>query len=150
MSQSLAKIYIHSIFSTFKMMPLIHDSIEPVLHSKIENLCTDLECYPVKVAGYYEHVHIVSELSKKIALTKFLEIVKKESSMWIKTLGSSYEKFYWQSGYVAVSVSPAELDKLVKFLNNQKTYHQRVSFKDELRTILNINNIEYDEKYIWD
>ena len=47
------------------------------------------------------------DMSKMHAPVKFVEQVKRESSMFVKTLGTKYQKFYWQRGYGMFSVSPA-------------------------------------------
>ena len=89
MSQSLVKNYIHIIFSTKYRQPLISDAISPELYSYLAGVCRNLECYPLKVGGYVDDVHIQCMLSKKIALMKLLEETKAHSSKWIKTKGHS-------------------------------------------------------------
>src|SRR6516162_1432583 len=99
MGQSLVKNYMHIIYSTKHREPLIHESIEGELHSYLGGICKNLECHPIIIGGYTDHVHILSMLSKKIALMKLLEEVKSESSKWIKTKDDKWKDFYWQTGY---------------------------------------------------
>lgn len=84
MSQSLAQIYSHIIFSTKYREPNIDEEIENELHTYIGGTCKKLECEPIKVGGHYDHIHIICMLSRKIAVMKLLEEVKKSSSKWIK------------------------------------------------------------------
>lgn len=150
MGQSLANIYVHLIFSTKHRQPLITESVEGKLHAYLGGICRGLECPPIKVGGWRDHVHILCRLSKKISLIKLLEDVKSDSSKWMKTNGDDYQKFYWQNGYGAFSVSPTEVSAVVEYIANQKKHHAQVSFQDEYRGFLKEYEIEYDERYVWD
>ena len=150
MGQSLVKNYIHIIFSTKLRAPLILESIENELYSYIGGICKQLECYPVKIGGYIDHIHILCMLSKKIPLMKLLEEIKAHSSKWIKTKDDTLKKFYWQNGYGAFSVNPYEVDKVIGYIENQKEYHRKKTFQEEYRAFLKKYNVEFDEKYVWD
>jgi len=101
MSQSLTRNYVHIVFSTKFREQLIRDSIKIELFEYLGGVCKHLECNPIRVGGYKDHVHILCILSKKIALMVLLEELKKGSSKWIKTKGNHYTNFYWQAGYGA-------------------------------------------------
>ncbi len=73
MGQSLNKIYVHLVFSTKHRQPLIADTIKEELFGYIGGICKNLECNPIQVGGYKDHVHILCLLSKKIALMDLLE-----------------------------------------------------------------------------
>jgi REP element-mobilizing transposase RayT len=150
MGQSLVKNYIHIIFSTKYRIPLILDSIQDELYRYIGGICKQLECYPVKIGGYIDHIHILCMLSKKVPLMKLLEEIKAHSSKWIKTKDDTFKKFYWQNGYGAFSVNPYEIDRVIAYIENQKEHHKKKTFQDEYRVFLKKYNVEYDEKYIWD
>lgn len=150
MSQSLSKIYVHLIFSTKNRVPLITDDIKDELFNYLGGVCKNLECNPLQVGGYRDHVHILCLLSKKITLVKLLEEVKSSSSKWIKTKDEKFSNFYWQSGYGAFSVNPTEIDVVIKYIQNQEEHHKVKSFQDEYRAFLKKYEVEYDEKYVWD
>ncbi len=150
MPQSLANIYVHTIFSTKNRKPFIDEKIENELFSYLGGICNSLECFPLKIGGHRDHVHLLSLLSKKITLIKFLEELKSASSNWIKTQGERFEDFYWQRGYGAFSVSPHETQKVKKYIESQHDHHKTISFQDEFRKILREHNIDFDERYVWD
>ena len=85
MGQSLVKNYLHIIFSTKNRENLILEEVENELYSYIGGICKNLECNPVQIGGYKNHVHILCLLSKKITLMKLVEEIKSHSSKWIKT-----------------------------------------------------------------
>lgn len=150
MSQSLVKNYIHIIFSTKNRAPLIQDPHGIDLHNYLGGICKQLDCRPIIVGGYHDHVHILCMLSKKITLVELLEKLKKNSSKWMKMQDASLENFYWQDGYGAFSVNPSEIDTVIGYINNQQEYHSRKTFQDEYRAFLKKYKVDYDERYVWD
>jgi len=150
MGQSLSKVYVHITFSTKNRKNLIDKNIEADLFSYIGGICKGLKCYPIQIGGHRNHVHILSTLAKDITQSKYLRTIKSDSSTWIKTKGSSYSKFYWQNGYAIFSVDERSIDVIKNYILNQERHHQNISFKDEFRKLMSENNIEFDEKYVWD
>jgi putative transposase len=148
--QSLVNNYVHIVFSTKHRAPMIHPPVEDELHNYLGGICNKLECQVLRVGGYVDHVHILCKLSKKIALMKLVEEVKSHSSKWIKTKGEGYESFYWQDGYAAFSVNPAQVDRVINYIANQHEHHRKKIFQNEFRGLLKKNNVEYNEKYVWD
>lgn len=93
MGQSLVKNYLHIVFSTKYRQNLIHPPVEAELHQYLGGTCKKLECPPLIVGGYTDHIHILCMLSKKIALMKLIEEVKSSSSKWVKTKAPEYTNF---------------------------------------------------------
>jgi REP element-mobilizing transposase RayT len=150
MGQSLVKNVIHIVFSTKYRIPSLIPSVAPDVHAYISGICWNLECRPIIVGGYLDHVHVLCELSKNIALADLLKNVKGDSSAWIKTIDHSFHDFYWQRGYGAFSVSPRNVERVTRYIQRQEIYHKRKSFQNEFRGLLRSNNTEYDERYVWD
>jgi putative transposase len=150
MPQSLVKLNVHIIFSTKNRRPLIEEEIENTLYSYLGGICNRLECFPVKIGGHEDHVHILSHFSKKITVIKFLEELKSHSSNWIKTQDARYKDFYWQGGYGAFSVSPQSIEVVKQYIESQREHHNTTTFQDEYWRILREHNVEFDERYVWD
>jgi REP element-mobilizing transposase RayT len=150
MPQSLVQNYIHLTFSTKDRYPFIDNLIEDELYKYLGGICKNLECNPVIVGGYKDHVHILCSLSRKIALMKLVEEVKSHSSKWIKIKGDQFQKFYWQKGYGAFSIHSSQTNLVQDYIKSQHEHHRKISFQDEYRTFLKEYNIEFDEKYLWD
>lgn len=150
MPQSLSKVYTHITFSTKNREILIDADIEEALFQYLGGICKGLNCNPVKVGGYGNHIHILCTLSRTISQATLLEKLKKESSKWIKTKGEKYLNFYWQNGYGIFSVNPSEIDVVSNYIVNQKEHHQTKTFQEEFRAFLKKYKIEYDERYVWD
>ena len=80
MPQSLSKVYVHITFSTKNRVPMIDQEIQSRLFEYLGGICKGLECNPIQIGGYANHIHILCLLSKKITQIKLLEEVKKNSS----------------------------------------------------------------------
>ena len=150
MGQSLVKNYLHIIFSTQHRQPLIDARIETELHHYLGGICKNMECQPLIVGGHTDHIHILCMLSKKITLISFMKELKANSSKWIKAKGEVYQDFFWQDGYGAFSVDPAQTEAVKTYISNQHQHHQKVDFKDEYRGFLKKYDVEYDERYVWE
>lgn len=150
MPQSLVKNYMHITFSTKNRYPFIDKRINDELFSYLGGICKNLECNPLIVGGYKDHIHILCLLSRKIALMKLIEELKTYSSKWIKTKGQSYQKFYWQNGYGGFSIHLGQVDVLKDYISTQEEHHKELSFQDEYRVLLKEYDIDYDERYVWD
>lgn len=109
-----------------------------------------MECNPIQVGGFKNHVHVLCALSRKVTQSKLLEELKKQSSLWIKGVDKKYSNFYWQNGYGIFSVNPTAVDIVERYIKNQKRHHQKRSFKEELRAFLKKYEVDYDERYVWD
>ncbi len=150
MPQSLSKVYVHIVFSTKHHHPWIDDKIKNYLFEYLGGICRGLECNPIRVGGYRDHVHVLCLLSRKIAQMQLLEEIKKQSSKWIKTKGGEYAQFHWQDGYGIFSVNPAEVDVVINYIKNQEAHHKKKEFKEEFREFLEKYHVDYDERYVWD
>jgi REP element-mobilizing transposase RayT len=150
MPQSLAQIYIHIIFSTKERYPFIHESIEQELFAYMGDTLKRCGGVPFLINGTADHVHLLSSMPRTISLSKYIEEIKRNSSRWIKTKDPHYEKFAWQSGYGAFSVSSSRKNSVSHYIASQKEHHRQVTFKEEFIAFLEKYDIEYDERYLWD
>jgi len=150
MGQSLVQNYLHITFSTKHRFPFIHPPVNKSLYAYLGGICNELECQPLEIGGFTDHVHILCMLSKKLALMDFLRVVKANSSKWMKSFGAGYEDFYWQDGYAAFSVNPKEINVVRHYIAHQEQHHKKKGFQDELRYFMRKYNMAYDERYVWD
>lgn len=150
MPQSLAKLYVHLVFSTKNRQPYLDEAIEPRVHAYLACIVRDLGSPWVVVGGVADHVHLLFDMGKMQSPVKFVEQTKRESSKFVKTLGEKYQGFYWQRGYGMFSVSPTHRDAAEAYVRNQKEHHQSRSFQDEYRSLLERYGIEFNEQYVWD
>lgn len=151
MPQSLSAVHVHLVFSTKERTRAFQNlDLRAQLHAYLGGVSRQLACPPVRIGGVADHVHVLAQLGRTIALADWVKELKRVSSIWVKTQGGDYTDFQWQAGYAAFSVSQSNLDRVTEYIANQETHHRELSFQDELRVMLQKHQIEFDERYVWD
>ncbi|MDB9741396.1 IS200/IS605 family transposase [Akkermansiaceae bacterium] len=150
MPQSLAKNVIHLIFSTKERRAYLKEFVRPNLHAYMATVLKNMECPAITINSVEDHVHILFQLHRTVALSTAVGDLKKSSSKWIKTQSADLRDFSWQAGFGAFSVSESAIPTVKKYIENQKEHHQKISFQDELRSFLEKHRVAYDERYLWD
>jgi len=140
----------HVIFSTKNREALLVDEeLRKDLYDYIGGVCRNNECVSFRVGGYHDHIHILCCLSRTKAVSELIKEIKRVSSHWLST-EKGVADFSWQAGYGVFSVSQSHVDSVVEYIDNQKTHHQTLTFKEEYVKFLEKYKIQYDERYLWD
>ncbi len=150
MGQSLAKVYLHLVFSTKHRQHLIFPPFDKDLFAYMAATCNEFDSPAVQVGGYSNHVHILCKFSRKIPIMTLLQRVKSHSSKWMKTNHNYLQDFFWQDGYAAFSVDYRGVKVVQKYILNQRKHHGEETFQEEFRRLMTEHGIEWDEKYVWD
>ncbi len=150
MPQSLAKIFLHLVFSTKNRKPTITDAVRDNLHAYMATVLANLGCHANLINSVDDHIHVLFELARTATVSQVVEDVKKSSSKWMKTQPEVSGAFAWQSGYGVFSVSQSNVDAVRAYLANQREHHRKQSFQDELRALFTKHQIVFDERYVWD
>ena len=116
-------MYVHFVWSTARREPLITPTIERRLHRYIQGVCLKLGCKPLASGGTTDHVHLLLSVSATITLADIMEQVKGSSSHFASEELLDGEWFAWQEGYGAISVSPHDKARVIRYINNQKQHH---------------------------
>ncbi len=151
MPQSLAKVLVHVVFSTKERRSLLQDhTLRAEMHRYLAGISNNLDCPAIIVGGVSDHVHLLANQSRTIALAAWVKELKRASSLWTKKKSSQWGVFQWQAGYGAFSVSQSQKNRVQEYIAAQEKHHRQISFQDELRQLLRKHGITYDEQYIWD
>lgn len=148
MPQTLSFNLVHIIFSTKDRAPLIHADVRDDLHAYLAGTVRKLGCECFRVGGVADHVHLAVTLPTTKTAAKVVSEMKTASTAWMKRHGIA--NFAWQRGYGLFSVGPADLDALVRYIDQQEAHHRRRSFEDEMRAFFARYHVAFDERYVWD
>jgi putative transposase len=148
--QSLAKLYIHLVFSTKDRARSLPDEIRPELHPYLGGILKGHGCAPFEINTEPDHAHVLFLLSRTEPLSEIVGHLKKSSNDWLRMQGPQFAEFFWQGGYGAFSVSQSQVENVQAYIRNQREHHRVRSFQDELRALLKAYKVEYDERYVWD
>ena len=141
---------IHLVFSTKHREYRLYPDLRPDLFSVMANIVARTKSHAYRAGGVDDHVHLAIRLHPTVAGAQLVNVLKTQSSQWIKKQPGSSSDFAWQKGYGIFSVSKTHLPKLIDYIDNQETHHHALSFQDEFREICRKNDIEIDERYVWD
>ncbi len=152
MGQSLVLNYVHIVFSTKHRQEFIYEPLDQELYSYIGGICNALDCQPIQIGGYTDHIHILCKLFKGITISNLVGKIKANSSKWIKTKDTKLNNFYWQNGYACFSVNPRGVERVKLYIKNQKEHHSKknINYIDEMTRIYEEYKVEYDINYVWD
>ena len=150
MPQSLARVYIHAIFSTKYREPRLADEWREELFHVLGGAANNLGCQSLIVGGVMDHVHMLFQLGRTIAIADAIGKIKTTSSLWVNQTRGLPSPFHWQNGYGAFSVSQSKVVTVRDYIRRQPEHHAMESFQDEFRDWLRRYEIDWDERYVWD
>jgi REP element-mobilizing transposase RayT len=142
MPHSFNKIWIHAIWATKERTGLIDQSIEQKVYQFISDQLREQGC-PVRIInGMPDHVHCLFLLNPQKSIAELVKQIKGSSSHYINKNNLVSEKFAWQTGYAAYSVSESVVEKVFEYIKNQKSHHQKKTFQMEYDEFINLYKIE--------
>jgi len=150
MANTYSNLFYHMVFSTKGRNDLISPEIEERVWAYIGGIARNHEIIAVQVGGIENHIHILILAKPKVAPSQIAQWIKGESSRWIRQTFPELAKFEWQDGYGVFSVSKSSVPDVVEYITNQREHHQKQCFEDEYISMLKLNGIDYDVRYVFD
>lgn len=149
MPQSFSNLIYHIVFSTKNRQPLITNDVKPRLYDYIGGTIRNQGGIALAINGMNDHVHVLAKLRPDKAVSDVLRDLKATASGWMHKVFPELKDFSWQNGYGAFTVSASQVEKVRQYIANQEQHHQKRSFRDEFIALLQANEIEFDEKYLF-
>ncbi|MEO5563237.1 MAG: IS200/IS605 family transposase [Chitinophagaceae bacterium] len=145
MPHSFVKCWVHALWATKNRQPLIKTAIEDSVYNKMKEELIKSGCFVQIINGMPDHVHCLFSANPQLSVSDTIEQLKGSSSHWFNQQDLITEKFAWQTGYAAYSVSQSQLEKVFNYIKNQKVHHQQKTWQQELDELnelhgLNRNN----------
>lgn len=106
-----------------------------------------MKAQPLTVGGVEDHVHLLVGMKTTHRPCDVVRELKKSATDWVHT-EIGYRPFQWQEGYAIFSVSPDARDQVLKYIQNQAEHHRKLSFRDELKEMLDRAGLDYDPTYL--
>ena len=97
-----------------------------------------------------DHCHMLVRLRPSLAPSKFIQIVKTNSSRWINDRKFLNNKFNWQTGGGIFSVSHRNVTELINYIENQNKHHAKTNFRQEYLKLLDQSGIAFENEYLLD
>jgi len=150
MANTYSNLFYHIVFSTKSRVGLIHRDIEERVWAYIGGIARKHGLTALQIGGIENHIHALIMAKPVVSPSDIAKYLKGDSSKWIKTEFSELEGFAWQGGYGVFSVSKSNAPDVIEYIRNQREHHKRQTFEEEYVSLLKLNGIDYDERYVFD
>jgi len=126
--------------------------ILPEIRIRVEKYIVEIiESRKHKVLEIYampDHIHTFVGMHPTDSISDLIGAWKPSSSSFI---GEHFnDEFEWQRGYGAFSVSKRGWPAVQHYIANQEEHHAKTSFREEYKGILLEQDLEFDERYIFE
>jgi putative transposase len=96
--------------------------------------------------GTANHLHLLIALPPAMPLAQAMRDLKGNSSRMLSEMG---QRFSWQEGYGAFSVSHSQRQVVADYIANQEPHHHKWTFEQEFVALLRKAGIEYDPRFVF-
>jgi REP element-mobilizing transposase RayT len=148
MANTFTQIYLHLVFAVKNRISLVQPDWKDELYKYITGIIQNNSHKLIAINGMPNHLHISIGYKPHQLIPDLLQDIKGYSSKWINRKKFIKGKFNWQEGYGAFSFSHSQIDRVVKYINNQEQHHKKQTFREEYRQLLEKYNLSFDEKYL--
>jgi putative transposase len=138
MSHSYNKIWIHGVWTAKYRLPLIGHSIESKVYNFISHQLQEMGCKVKIINGMPDHIHCLFLLNSQRSIAEVMKQVKGSSAHFINENNLIDDKFAWQTGFAAFSVSESIVDRVYNYIKNQKQHHLKKSSQEEYEEYLRL------------
>jgi len=142
MSHTFTKIWMHVVFSTYERQPIISPKLEAFLYRHLGHLLKEMECIPLAINGMPDHIHLLFQVNPNKSVAEIIRQVKGNSSHTVNQSNLVENKFAWQTGYAAFSVSESSVEKVQEYILNQREHHRKKSFQEEFEVFMKAYKLE--------
>ncbi len=123
-------------------MPIMTADIESKIHKIISDQLHELGCPLRIINGMPDHIHCLFLLNSQKSIAEVMKQIKGSSSHTINLSDLLKQKFSWQTGYAAFSVSESVAERVYHYIKNQKAHHQKKTFQNEYNNFVKVNGLQ--------
>jgi putative transposase len=150
MANTYTQCYFHLVFAVKNRDALIKKEWKDKLEMYITGIIQNHRHKLLAIGSMPDHIHFLIGYNVNQLIPDLVEEVKTSSNAFIKEKKLSKCKFEWQKGYGAFTHSHSQIDPVVKYILSQVEHHKKRLFKEEYFEMLDKNNVEYKEEYLFE
>ena len=129
-------LYTHFIFTTAHRLPIILEENRERIEKYITGIVNNNDCKLYAIYANPEHVHFLVSRSPKMSEENLATKIATSTEDFINKNKLCRSKFQWQNSSSAFSVSKGDINKVCKYILNQKEHHKKESFTEEYDAFL--------------
>ena len=142
-------LYYHIVFSTKQRRPFLTEEKIHNLSSYMGGILRNIKGTLLEANGMSDHVHLAVSLHQDHSHSEVVRKIKGSSSRWIHQNEPDLQNFQWQEGYSAFTISYSGLEKVISYIRNQQEHHRKITFEEELLSLLKKHKIQFDPEYVF-
>ena len=131
MRQTATVVYVHLVWGTWDRLPLLVGEAKDAVYSCIHTECAEMKTEVLALGGIEDHVHLLVKIPPTVSISSLVKQVKGSSSH-LASHARGVDFFKWQGSYDASSVSPAMLNQVMLYIQNQEHHHRNRILDDML------------------
>ncbi len=147
---TFTKLTYHIVFSTKYRHLLIQTALQKRLYEYIGGIIRAQNGHLIEIGGVEDHIHLLANLSPTKAISDSIREIKANSSKWSNDLPDQTNRFEWQKGYGAFTVSYSQIESVRHYIQNQREHHQTKTFEEEYIRFLELHKIAFEHRYLFE
>ncbi|MBW3596521.1 MAG: transposase [Planctomycetes bacterium] len=104
----------------------------------------------IQIGGVEDHVHLLANLAPTSAVSDSIREIKANASKRVNGLTILSERFQWQKGYAAFTVSYSQIESVRRYIANQSEHHRTRTFEEEYMEFLRRHGIQFDRRHLFE
>ena len=147
---TFSHIYIQLVFVVKGRENLLKKTFREEVFKYMSGIVKSKGQKSIIINGVEDHVHLFIGLKPSMRLSDLVRDIKNNTTNFINEKKFVPGRFSWQEGYGAFSYSQSHMDNVYQYIFNQERHHQKKSFKEEYRELLEKFQIDYKEEFLFD
>jgi len=140
--QTISKMWIHVIWATKHRQPMLRKDFREQVFEHITERAGQEGIFMRVINGTEDHLHCLFRWFPKHTISTVINRIKGGSSHWINTQNFLRNRFAWQKGYSAFSVSESLVEDVRRYILKQESHHRKLSYAEEIEYLLDLHGVE--------
>lgn len=138
----------HCIWSTKERDPCLTPHLRERLWAYLGGIAKQNQMKALAIGGAGDHVHVLLSLPATLPVSKAMQLLKGNSSKWLRETFPKMHSFSWQKGYGAFSIGISGVDATVAYIRNQAQHHRTRSFRAEYMAMLKKHGFVFEDSML--
>jgi putative transposase len=120
---SHAELYVHVVWATKERLPILEPGLLRVASKQAVSTAHKFGAAVLAFGGVSDHVHALLRYRPDLTVSELIRRLKSALTTTFRRDMPTLPDFSWQTGYGAFSVSPSDIERVVRYIANQERHH---------------------------
>jgi len=143
---SFTSCLVHCVWSTKNREPWLTLHLRERLWPYLGGIAKQNQIRTLAIGGASDHVHVLLSLPATLSVARAIQLLKGNSSKWIRETFPKMHFFAWQEGYGAFRIGVSGVGDTIKYIEGQREHHRTLTFREELEIFLKKHGMDYVDR----